>query len=168
MLRLKVVQMLGQLTVHMVREHAHAREQGAQHGQLLLQQLHLLLQPVVFARQNFDALLCFAATHLGFFARFAHSHVVTFAAPAVFVRGLVAARLLLGQILWLLGKGLERGQRTAHAVGQGGGRAAPLVVVRGVVGEVGGGGDNTGGGVGGVGRAAGGGGLGAGAGELRL
>jgi len=148
-LGLKVVQMLGQLPVHVIRQHAHAREQRAQDRQLLLQQLHLLLQPVIFARQYLHPLLRLAAAHFRLLSRLAHRHVVALAAAAILVRGLVAAGLLLGEILWLLREGLEGGKGAAHAVGEGGGRAGHLLLLLWVVGGevvgrgvVGGGGDD--------------------------
>ena len=125
MLRLEVVQVLGQLAVDVVGQDAHRGEEGAQDGELLLQQLHLLLQPLVLPRQDLDPVLRLAGPHLRLLARLAHRDVVPLPAAAVLVRTLLVGILVLlagaEGVLWLLGEGLERGQRAAEAEGEHGG-----------------------------------------------
>ena len=125
MLRLEVVQVLGQLAVDVVGQDAHRGEEGAQDGELLLQQLHLLLQPLVLPRQDLDSVLGLAGPHLRLLARLAHRDVVPLPAAAVLVRTLLVGILVLlagaEGVLWLLGEGLERGQRAAEAEGEHGG-----------------------------------------------
>ena len=108
MLRLEVVKMLGELPVDVLREDAHRREEGAEDGQLFLQQLDLLLQPLVLSGEDLHAVLRLPRSHLRFLPRFPHGHIIPLPSSPVVVPSFIAAVLFLWivEVLWGAGKGL--------------------------------------------------------------
>ncbi len=80
-LRLEAVHVLAELPVNVFGEDAHVAEERAQHGKLLLQQLHLLLHPLVLPGQDLDPLLRLPGAELGHLARLPHRHVVPLSPP---------------------------------------------------------------------------------------
>ena len=117
-LLLEVVHVLGQLSVDVLGQDADVGEERPQHRQLLLQQLHLLLQPLVLPRQDLDPLLRLPRPCLGLLSALPHGHVVPLPAAPVLVR--VPVHLLLAhrspvvtpwlQVFRRRGEALEGGQ----------------------------------------------------------
>ncbi len=64
-LGLEAVHVLAQLPVDVLGQDPDVGEEGPQHRQLLLEQLHLLLQPLVLPGQDLDALLGLAGAESG-------------------------------------------------------------------------------------------------------
>ena len=113
MLLLKIFHVLGQLSMDVFRQNSDVRKEGSKHGQLFLEQLHLLLEPLVLPRQNLDSLLRFSRPHLGLLARLPDGDVVSLATFSVLVRvsvhSLFGARTAVGRVrLEITGRYCER------------------------------------------------------------
>ena len=108
MLRLEVVQMLGQLPVDVLWQDAHRREEGTEDRQLLLQQLDLLLQPLVLSGEDFHTILRLPRSHLCFLPRFPYGHIISLPSSAVVVPSFIATVLFLWivEVFWGAGEGL--------------------------------------------------------------
>ena len=114
--------MLGQFPVNVLREDAHIAEQTSEDTQLLLQELNLLLHPLVVPGQDLNSLLRLLGAGLGLLSGLPHRHVVPLPPPPVLVGVAVDLLLPLGaddggrQIFGWSSKGFQRGQGRAQIV----------------------------------------------------